>query len=211
MVSASHRHDNEPRPDGPDPVPVLIEFFKALAEPARLRIAGLLAAEALTAAEVGARSGVGTAAALKHLGRLEEAGLIAVEGEGRTARYRLREDHLRRLAAELLDSPRTRAPAGDRDERSRVLASFFREGRLLRLPTGDKRRLIVLEEIARRFEPGRTYTEREVNEILRALHPDYTTLRRSLVDYVFLNRHEGVYWVGEGRGSTNPDAAGSQV
>lgn len=188
--------------DEPDPLARLLDFFKALADPARLRIAGLIAAEPLTAVEAGVRGGAGTAAALKHLTRLEAAGLAQVEGEGAGARYRLNEGQLRRLAAELLDSPRVRALAGATDERSRILASFFREGRLLRLPTGDRRRLVVLEEIARQFHTGRTYTEREVNEILKRLYPDYTTIRRWLVDYVLLNRHQGVYWVGEGLRAT---------
>jgi hypothetical protein len=186
-----------------DPLPPLLEFFKALAEPARLRVAGLIAAAPLTAVQVGEQSGLGTAAAVRHLRRLEEAGIAAVEGEGAAATYRLREDHLRALSGKLLDSPRVRALGGATDERSRVLASFFRDGRLTRLPTGEKRRLIVLEEIARHFEAGRTYTEREVNEILKQFHPDYTTIRRWLVDYVFLNRYRGAYWVGEGRRGGN--------
>lgn len=181
-----------------DPLPVLLEFFKVLAEPPRLRVAGVIAAEPLTAAEVGARTGLGTMAALKHLRYLEAAGLATVEGAGAAARYRLHERRLRELSAQLLDSPRVRALAGATDERSRVLAAFFREGRLVRFPTGEKRQLIVLEEVARRFETGRVYTEREVNEILKQFHPDYTTIRRALVDYVFLNREQGVYWVGEG-------------
>jgi DNA-binding transcriptional ArsR family regulator len=185
--------------DGPDPLPALLEFFKALAEPARLRVAGLIAAEPLTAGEVAARAGVPTATARKHLAHLEAAGLAAVEGRGAAARYRLAERRLREMAARLLDSPRARALAGATDDRSRVLAAFFRDGRLLALPVGERRRLIVLEEIASRFASGRTYTEREVNEILKGFHPDYTTLRRWLVDHVFLNRHRGVYWVGEGR------------
>ncbi|MGI8550758.1 MAG: DUF2087 domain-containing protein, partial [Dehalococcoidia bacterium] len=46
----------------------------------------------------------------------------------------------------------------------------------------------------------RTYTEREVNEILKEVFAhDYVTLRRMLVDYHFLNRSQGIYWVGEGR------------
>jgi ArsR family transcriptional regulator, arsenate/arsenite/antimonite-responsive transcriptional repressor len=187
--------------EGADPMPVLIEFFKALVEPARLRIAGLIGAEPLTMIEVGQRSGLGARAARSHLGVLETCGLAVVEGEGASARYRLNEERMRHLAATLLDSPRIRAMAGATDERSRVLASFFRDGRLTKLPTGDKRRDIIIEEIAKKFESGRTYTEREVNEILKPIAEDYTTIRRWLVDLVFLNRHEGVYWVGEGKRS----------
>jgi len=174
----------------------LVSFFKALIEPARLRVAGLIVDEALTQAEVGARTGMGTRAARGCLRALEDAGLVQVEGEGAAARYRMDADRMRRLAATLLDSPRVRAIAGATDERSRVLSSFFRDGRLVKLPTGDKRMLIVLTEIAGRFDPDRAYTEREVNHILRALHDDYSAVRRALVDHAFLNRQEGVYWRG---------------
>ncbi len=190
-----------------DPLPALLTFFKALAHPARLRVAGLIAAEPLTALAIARRTGLGLKTTMAHLTALVDAGLARAEGTGAGARYRLDADHLRTLAATLLDSPRARALAGATDERSRVLAAFFRDGRLLRLPTGEKRRLIVLAEIARHFEPGRIYTEREVNEVLKAFHEDYTTLRRWLVDLVFLNRHQGRYWVGEGRRSPAGEVA----
>lgn len=190
--------------DTQDHLRLVLDFFKALVEPGRLRIAGLIAGEALTAAEVGARTGLGTVTAQKHLMYLEAAGFATAEGVGASARYRWDEARLRKASAAVLGSPRMRELAGATDERSRVLASFFRGGRLLRMPTGEKRRLIVLEEFARRFEADRTYTEREVNDIIKAVYDDYTTIRRWLVDYVFLNRERGVYWVGEGRRS-DPD------
>jgi DNA-binding transcriptional ArsR family regulator len=199
MIRTHRTNQNPSGVEEHDPLPDLLTFFKALAEPARLAVAGAIAARPLTAAEVGEHTGLGTRAALKHLKRLEEAQLAAIEGHGASARYHLRDERLREMSTAILDSPRARALGGATDERSRVLASFFREGRLTRLPVGEKRQLIILEAIAPRFESGRVYTEREVNEILKAVHDDYTTIRRMLVDHLFLNRHEGVYWVGEGR------------
>ncbi len=38
------------------------------------------------------------------------------------------------------------------------------------------------------FEPGRRYTEAEVNQTLGAWYPDYAALRRYLVDEGFLRR-----------------------
>lgn len=46
-----------------------------------------------------------------------------------------------------------------------------------------------------RFERGREYGEREVNDILRTAHDDISTLRRELVDYRWLERADGVYRV----------------
>ena len=62
------------------------------------------------------------------------------------------------------------------------------------MPARPATRLIVLRWLAERFEPGRRYTEREVNDLLRASHPDHAMLRRYLVDHGLLERDHGVYW-----------------
>lgn len=62
------------------------------------------------------------------------------------------------------------------------------------MPAKRNKRLIVLDRIARSFEPGVRYPEAEVNLILGAVHPDYAMLRRYLVDEQFLSRDHGVYW-----------------
>jgi hypothetical protein len=69
-----------------------------------------------------------------------------------------------------------------------VLGRFVRGGRLLSIPAARSKRLLVLDHLARLFEPGRRYTEAEVNEALRTWHPDYAALRRYLVDEGFLRR-----------------------
>jgi len=174
----------------------LLEFFKALSDGERLRIAGLLAAEPLPAGTIAVRLGVPPVQTVRQLARLERAGIVYQRDDGCWA---LAEPVLRERMRRLAPSPRMLELAGATDQRSRVLAAFFRDGRLLAWPTGDARKLIVLEEVAARFEPGRAYTEREVNETLRQIADDYATLRRALVDYHFMNRYRGVYWLGEGR------------
>jgi len=75
-----------------------------------------------------------------------------------------------------------------------VLRAFFRDGRLVRVPAGRTKRLVVLDMLARDFDPGVRYPEVEVNEKLLAYHPDYAALRRYLVEEDFLARENGVYW-----------------
>lgn len=176
----------------------LLVFFKALAEPARLRVAGLLAAGPATPRAVAAALDLPLQQVVKHLARLEEAGIVAALDDGQRA---LNERDLRAWAREALPSPRMLGLADATDERGKVLARFYRNGRLTGFPTGDARKLIILENLAARFESGRVYTEREVNDVLKAVFDDYTTLRRALVDYRFMNRERGVYWLGEGRGA----------
>jgi hypothetical protein len=41
------------------------------------------------------------------------------------------------------------------------------------------------------------YTEKQINALLTEVHPDYATLRRSLVEYGFMRRERGGgdYWL----------------
>jgi hypothetical protein len=79
-------------------------------------------------------------------------------------------------------------------EADRVLAAFLRDGKLTSIPVARSKRLVVLDYLAGLFELGRSFPEKEVNEILRAVHPDVAALRRYLVDEGFLNRRDGFYW-----------------
>lgn len=72
------------------------------------------------------------------------------------------------------------------------------EGRLARWPSREKVQRMAAALLATRFEPGRTYHEREVNEMLKRWHvfEDWALLRRMLVDWRFLAREDGGarYW-----------------
>ena len=77
----------------------------------------------------------------------------------------------------------------------RLLDRFMTaDGRLRTIPTKRAKLLVVLDHLAQSFEPGRSYSEQEVNETLQRFHPDYAALRRYLVDDEFLTRDGGYYW-----------------
>lgn len=80
-------------------------------------------------------------------------------------------------------------------ERDRALRPFVgADGRLVSIPVKQAKKLVVLDWLAQAFEPGRHYSEREVNELLVRRHPDTAALRRALVDHGFLDRSSGDYW-----------------
>ena len=80
-------------------------------------------------------------------------------------------------------------------DRDRVLKVFLDgEGRIIAMPAKHRKRLVVLDHVARVFTPGERYPEAEVNAILHAFHDDHAMLRRYLVDHGFLAREGGVYW-----------------
>jgi hypothetical protein len=75
------------------------------------------------------------------------------------------------------------------------LRPFVRDGRITALPAKRAVRLLLLDQVAQAFEPGRRYPESEVNEILKALYDDHATLRRYLIDEELMSRTpDGTYW-----------------
>ncbi len=80
------------------------------------------------------------------------------------------------------------------DDAETLRRFFAPDGRLHTVPTKHVKRWFVLDHIAQRFEPGRTYAEREVDAVLKEIHDDHAALRRYLIDDGFLTRRDGVYW-----------------
>jgi hypothetical protein len=79
--------------------------------------------------------------------------------------------------------------------RQKVIRAFFQNGKLVRMPAQQKKRQIVLEEFAKLFETGRTYTEKEVNEIITRLYDDYCWIRRELIERQLMARQNQQYWL----------------
>lgn len=80
------------------------------------------------------------------------------------------------------------------DESPTLRRFFSADGRLLTMPTKHVKRQVVLDHVAQRFQPGRTYDWREVDAILKEIHDDHAALRRYLVEDGFLTRDHDVYW-----------------
>ncbi len=87
-------------------------------------------------------------------------------------------------------------------EKDKLLRKYFPlgiDGPLKSLNMKNKTRRIVMNEIARRFEPGHFYSEKEINAVLEGINEDVATLRRYLIDYGFLDREAdgSRYWLKE--------------
>jgi hypothetical protein len=108
-------------------------------------------------------------------------------------------------SGKLLQVHRTATMVDDRyvateQEREEVLKNYFPdglEGPLKTFPKKEKRKLIILKHLMNRFEQKVTYTEKEVNAILKTAQDDFVTLRRSLIEYGFMDRKDdcSTYWV----------------
>ena len=179
-----------------EPLESLLRFYRALADETRLRLAGLLVAGERSVGELAAEVGQPEAAVASHLAKLEELGLVRARREGRARIYAFDGAALRAMNRELFARVHPAVPLDDlpEDEFDRVVLRNFREGdRLTTIPVDRKKRLAVLRWLAAKFEPGRLYREAEVNELIERHHPDYASLRRSLVDEGLMERERGIY------------------
>lgn len=170
-------------------------YLRLALDPVRLAILGRAALEPVDAVGLAAELRVEPRRVRKELGRLCEAGLLTDE-------FRLDRTMLRTIATSLAqagvaDPSLTEGPWTG--EEVGVLSRFFSGSRLIQIPAQQWKRRLVLERLAQEFEPGLRYSEREVNLTLESFHPDYTALRRHMVDEEFLSRAEGVYWRTGGR------------
>lgn len=197
----------------------LLQFFKALADETRLRILGLVSAGEYRVSDLAAQLGLSEPTVSHHISRLREVGLLNVRTEGANRYYRLNTETLKRLHrfVEELESgefERRRqayetakremawidALDLDLDEGERkVLRDYFIGRRLKQVPTKYTKLLVILRYLASLFEPGRMYSEADVNAILREVHEDHARLRRELVEQGFLAREGGggAYWRAE--------------
>lgn len=85
-------------------------------------------------------------------------------------------------------------------EREKVLQTYFKnglDGAVDIFPSKEKRKIIVLQHILKRFDQGKKYSEKEVNDIIKTAHDDYVTVRRYFIEYGFMDRNSdgSQYWV----------------
>jgi predicted transcriptional regulator len=175
----------------------LVAFFKALADENRLKIVGLLAHQPRTADELAALLDLAPPTVSHHLQKLREAGLVDARPQQYYNVYALRAEALHDMAQQVLsaDALKESTQSVDLDAYSnKVLSDFFIRGKLKTIPASLKKREVIIRRLAQEFEIGKRYPEKRVNEILRAFHADFATLRRELVDMKFLARENGYYW-----------------
>jgi len=168
------------------------ELVGLLADDDRRAVFAALVLGATDPEAVRRAAGLEVRPAVRALQRLIDAGLV-VRGADDTV-HLLGEAFALAARAEAEQAPRSDEHGDAPDDAARVLRSFVRDGRLVSIPTVHSKRLVVLDWLAQRFEPGRQYSEQLVNLILGQVHADTAALRRYLVDDDFLSRADGFYW-----------------
>ena len=172
----------------------MLDYIKAMSDPNRLRIIGLLSQESATREEIAKRLKLSPKDSLTHLGFLEFVGAISQTG----GVFTLNDDKLAVLAKEKLAEARpTYIPAEGLDEKSKKVlrAHLNADGSIKQIPASPKLQ-VILNYLVEFFEFDRNYTEREVNTILRKYNEDTAGLRRDLVEAGMLARESdgSRYW-----------------
>jgi hypothetical protein len=176
----------------------LARLLKVIADETRLRILGLLAAGPLVGKEIAAALDLSPPTVSHHMRKLVNAGIVTATPDGQMQHYALNSDLLLDVRrAPLQPAAAAEAPPASEEDayRAKVIRNFFDGERLKSIPAQRKQRVVVLQHLLQRFDASRTYTEREVNDLLRPAHDDVASLRRELVDYGYMTRERGIYQV----------------
>jgi len=178
----------------------LVSFYKALADANRLKIVGLLARQAYSVEELAALLELKPSTVSHHLARLAQVGLVSARTESYYNVYRLEEKALEEKTRRLLSRQdfRTAVEDVDLDTYDRKVVSDYtrKDGSLKTIPAQRKKLEAVLRYIVKAFEPGKRYSEKQVNKVLGQYHEDTTSLRRELVGFGLMKREGGggEYW-----------------
>lgn len=174
---------------------ILRAFGQILGDAQRLKIAGRLAIQPQSLAELGESLQLTPEQARQQVDALVQAGLVRIEND----RFKFNDAALD-FWAEVIHAGQSRdqgAPeveAGDAFER-KVLRDFLRaDGTIKAFPAQEKKFVVIVRYALQVFEPGVRYTEKQVNETLRRYHPDTAQLRRSMIDHRYMARQKGIYW-----------------
>lgn len=179
-------------------VPDMLDYVKAMAHTDRLRIVGMLVQKPASLAEIAQELSLPSREAYNHLEFLKFVEVVR-EASGL---FQLDDDGLEKLASRQFQGKRHSfsPPPGLEPDRKKVLGAFLNpDGTIRQIPnsrTQVTKFRIILEYVLAAFEPDVTYTEKQVNLIIRRFNEDFAGLRRDLVDAKMLARERdgSRYW-----------------
>ncbi len=175
-----------------DTNPEMLDFVKAMSSAERLRVIGVLARGRATQSQIAEQLHLTVRDVYNHLAFLTHVSVVT-ETDGV---YDLNEKAIEALARGQLESKRPQYEDKPQDVRKVLKAYLNTDGTLKQIPMDTKKLLVILNFIVDVFSFDATYTEKEVNTILRRFHVDTAALRRYLVDHGLMDREsDGTkYW-----------------
>jgi len=180
----------------------LLDFFKALADANRLKIIGLLAQQPYTGEQLAEMLGLSASTVSHHLSMLAHVELVSARSEQYYNVYSLNVGALQSMAQRLLsrdDLPRLAEDVDRTAYDRKVLKTFVRaDGTIRSFPAQEKKFQVLLRYVLDAFEPGKRYSEKQVNQLLSRYSDDTAALRRGLIEYKLMAREvtqgSSTYW-----------------
>lgn len=82
-------------------------------------------------------------------------------------------------------------------EETSILEAYFENKKLKTFPSKEKKKIVILKYLLKSFDKEKKYSEKEINEIIKAVYPDFATIRRYFIEYGFMERTKDCsqYWV----------------
>lgn len=178
----------------------IVAYHKALSDPTRLRILLLLSRGEVHGQALAEKLNLSQPTVTHHAAKLREAALIMERRDKNTVYFKLNPEFiqagsdasLKFIFAKGVEEMEVESP--ESSLKASVLRNFFaKDGRLRQIPSQYKKKLIALQYIVEKLEPGVVYTEKEINEFIKQFHEDYATIRREFIMHQFMYRENDQY------------------
>jgi ArsR family transcriptional regulator, arsenate/arsenite/antimonite-responsive transcriptional repressor len=171
------------------------ELFKALGHPTRLLIVNLIRLKPRHTEELASILELSPGTVSHHLSSLSKVGLLHASKEQYYQIYSLVDGIPEQKLLEVVSVPQPKLEKKVEGDafREKVLKTFCKHGRLIKILTQRKKLQVVLEELVKAFDEAQTYTERNASITLSEYHDDFATLRRELLDFGYMTRKDGIY------------------
>ena len=178
----------------------IVNYHKALADPTRLRLLLLLSQGEMHGQALAEKLNLSHPTVTHHAAKLREAALIKERRDKNTVYFKLNPDFISSGAEASLQFIFSKG-ARNMEEKSpenslkeSVLRNFFsKDGRLRQIPAQYKKKLIALQYMVEKLEPGVVYSEKEINEFIKHFHEDFATIRREFIMHQFMYRENDKY------------------
>ena len=167
-----------------------------MADESRLLILNTLFDKPQHVEEIAERLNLAPSTVSFHLKKLGDSGLVEKEKKQYYSEFKIKSEIFN---SKLIDLIRFKNPEKLSQEKrvsdfnNKVLKTFIVRNKIEKLPKQLKKKIIVLEWIAEKFEFDKNYTEEELNFEIMNYHHDFCTVRRYFVDLKYFTREKNIY------------------
>lgn len=178
----------------------IVNVYKVLGDPNRMRILMLLGRGELHGQALAEKLSLSQPTVTHHISKLRNASLICERRDKNTIYFTLNTEFIQQVHEASVtfifgkEGEEQALETIDTKLKTSVINNFFKEnGKLNHLPAQYKKKLIVLEHLVQKLQPGKEYQEKEINQFIQQFHEDYATIRREFIMHQFMYRDNGVY------------------